>query len=157
MFKIWSVSDCTALFLLSNPQWEYFCNMFKLECPVIPYTTTAPIPSSLCSKLEKLCLRLWYVKLWMPNSLNKLLKCLHEHIFRGGGIRYNGNRGIYRWQSTHTFLKTPPEQQVVYHFTIGKRIDDPRISILPAYDRIYDNEADMKRSYWLSGKGFSTG
>ena len=46
--------------------------------------------------------------------------------------------------STHTFLKTPSEQQVVYHFTVGKRIDDSRISILPAYERIHDNEEDMK-------------
>jgi hypothetical protein len=35
-------------------------------------------------------------------------------------------------------------QQVLYHFTIRKRIEDPRISILPAYDRIYDNETDYE-------------
>ena len=77
------------------------------------------------------------------------------NIYLGAAARFDAT-GIGAFIDDE-FLKTPPEQQVVYHFTIGKRIDDPRISILPAYDRIYDNEADMKRSYWLSGQGFSTG
>ena len=51
--------------------------------------------------------------------------------------------GAFIDDEVHTFLKTPLEQQVVYHFTVGKRIDDPRISTLPAYDRIHDNEEDM--------------
>ena len=52
--------------------------------------------------------------------------------------------GAFIDDEVHTFLKTPSEQQVVYHFTVGKRIDDSRISILPAYERIHDNEEDMK-------------
>lgn len=54
--------------------------------------------------------------------------------------------GAFIDDEVHTFLKTPAEQQSVYHFTIGKRIDDPRLSTLPAYDydTIHDNEEDMK-------------
>ena len=52
--------------------------------------------------------------------------------------------GAFIDDEVHTFLKTPSEQQVVYHFTVGKRIDDPRISTLPAYDSIHDNEEDVK-------------
>ena len=52
--------------------------------------------------------------------------------------------GAFIDDEVHTFLKTPAEQQVVYHFTVGKRLDDPRISTLPAYDSIHDNEEDVK-------------
>jgi len=52
--------------------------------------------------------------------------------------------GAFIDDEVHTFLKTPSEQQVVYHFTVGKRIDDPRISTLPAYGSIHDNEEDVK-------------
>ena len=52
--------------------------------------------------------------------------------------------GAFIDDEVHTFLKTPSGRQVVYHFTVGKRIDDSRISTLPAYDTIHDNEEDMK-------------
>lgn len=52
--------------------------------------------------------------------------------------------GAFIDDEVHTFLKTPAEQQVVYHFTVGKKVDDPRISTLPAYDFIHDIEEDVK-------------
>lgn len=52
--------------------------------------------------------------------------------------------GAFIDDEVHTFLKTPSERQVVYHFTVGKRVDDPRISTLPAYDSIRDIEEDEK-------------
>jgi SagB-type dehydrogenase family enzyme len=52
--------------------------------------------------------------------------------------------GAFIDDDVHTFLKTPLEQQVVYHFTVGKRIDDPRITTLPAYKHIHDSEEDIR-------------
>lgn len=52
--------------------------------------------------------------------------------------------GAFIDDEVHTFLKTPSEQQVVYHFAVGKRVDDPRISTLPAYDHVHDIEEDEK-------------
>ncbi|MDN3513958.1 MAG: SagB/ThcOx family dehydrogenase [Candidatus Brocadia sp.] len=52
--------------------------------------------------------------------------------------------GAFIDDEVHTFLKTPPEQQVVYHFTVGKRVDDPRISTLPSYTLVHDIEEDVK-------------
>ncbi|MCF6155387.1 MAG: SagB/ThcOx family dehydrogenase [Candidatus Brocadia sp.] len=52
--------------------------------------------------------------------------------------------GAFIDDEVHTFLKTPSEQQVVYHFTVGKRVDDPRISALPAYNHVHDIEEDVK-------------
>lgn len=49
--------------------------------------------------------------------------------------------GAFIDDDVHTFLKTPAGQQVIYHFTVGKRIDDPRITTLPAYRHIHDGEA----------------
>ncbi|MCF6158483.1 MAG: SagB/ThcOx family dehydrogenase [wastewater metagenome] len=52
--------------------------------------------------------------------------------------------GAFIDDDVHTFLKTPSEQQVVYHFTVGKRIDDPRLTTLPAYKHIHDDEEDRR-------------
>ncbi len=52
--------------------------------------------------------------------------------------------GAFIDDEVHAFLKTPPEQQVVYHFTVGKRVDDPRISTLPAYNQVHDREEDIQ-------------
>jgi SagB-type dehydrogenase family enzyme len=52
--------------------------------------------------------------------------------------------GAFIDDDVHTFLKIPSEQQVVYHFTVGKRVDDPRITTLPAYKYIHDIEEDIK-------------
>ncbi|MDN3511483.1 MAG: SagB/ThcOx family dehydrogenase [Candidatus Jettenia sp.] len=52
--------------------------------------------------------------------------------------------GAFFDDDVHTFLKTPSEQQVIYHFTVGKRADDPRISALPAYNHLHDFEEDIK-------------
>ncbi|NUN24844.1 MAG: SagB/ThcOx family dehydrogenase, partial [Candidatus Jettenia caeni] len=51
--------------------------------------------------------------------------------------------GAFLDDDVHTFLKTPAEQQVIYHFTVGKRVDDPRISTLPAYSHLHDFEEDI--------------
>lgn len=58
--------------------------------------------------------------------------------------------GAFIDDDVHTFLKTPSEQQVVYHFTIGKRIDDPRITTLPAYKHSHDSEEDIREADDLS-------
>ncbi|HEY4481965.1 MAG TPA: hypothetical protein VI489_03860 [Candidatus Brocadiaceae bacterium] len=63
------------------------------------------------------------------------------NIYLGAAAGFDATGiGAFSDDEVHTFLKTPAEQQVVYHFAVGKRIDDPRISTLPAYD----NEEDMK-------------
>lgn len=51
--------------------------------------------------------------------------------------------GAFLDDDVHAFLNTPAEQQVVYHFTVGKRIDDPRITTLPAYKYIHDSEVTI--------------
>jgi nitroreductase len=33
--------------------------------------------------------------------------------------------GAFIDEGVHTFLKTPSEQQAVYHFTVGKKVDVP--------------------------------
>lgn len=52
--------------------------------------------------------------------------------------------GAFLDDNVHKFLKTPAEQQVIYHFTVGKRVDDPRISTLPAYNHLRDFEEDIQ-------------
>lgn len=69
----------------------------------------------------------------------------HALYLGATAMGYDGTGiGAFIDDDVHTFLKTSALQQVVYHFTVGKRVDDPRISTLPSYVHIHDDEEDVK-------------
>lgn len=69
----------------------------------------------------------------------------HALYLGATAMGYDGTGiGAFIDDEVHTFLKTPASQQVVYHFTVGKRADDPRISTLPSYAKVHDDEEDAR-------------